>query len=122
MRNKVPQGIALFVVGLYASAWLFAIGVFYALVFRAAYRIGHIPSYDNPDPSTVGFNKDSLHDLVLEWTLRVIVCLFPFYLVAQTVRVMNQGFKSKILLLVVAVQVFGFYLLFVSPLAEWYLD
>jgi hypothetical protein len=95
--------------------------LFYAFVLRAVYEIGRIPSYNNPDPKSLGFD---MHRMIIYKAFDVMVYGLAalFVLLMISLRTRNFSVKRKYwILLLVGLGVVILHLL-VDPFDEWFVD
>lgn len=95
--------------------------VYYSYVIRAIIKLGRIPSYDNPDPKTLGF---TIHrDLVYTMGDIVIYGLGAFVLLWLIARTLKQLTLPKIhfKIYLIGIGIFVLYLI-ADPFMAWFAD
>lgn len=94
--------------------------VFYTLVIRATLKIRHLPTYDNPDPKTLGFEThieaiDLFFTLALISSALGVITLLLSYISGLNI---NRAIKSTF----VAVLICWVFHLFYDPFFVWFAD
>ena len=95
--------------------------VYYSYVIRAIIKLGRIPSYDNPDPKTLGFTTH--RDLVYTMDDIVVYGLGSFVLLWLIARALKQLTLPKIHLkmYLIGIGIFVLYLV-ADPFMTWFAD
>lgn len=99
--------------------WVYIIS-FYSYVARVAIDIGYLPSYNNPDPSSIYPNHRNIINYSFElsfWGSIIGLVIFVFFW-RTLFAVENRKYLYTFLLGVIVIV----YNLFFDPLDTWYLD
>ncbi len=108
---------------LYATAfpaiiWSISITTYYV---KAAIEVGHLPSYNNPDPKI--FSYHTFFSDIIESALVLWVLIFLIWLLVIGIHVYNEkrNLNKKSIIISGVFQLIGFSVLF-SEMFEWFVD
>ncbi|MFA7445187.1 MAG: hypothetical protein WCY89_04520 [Flavobacteriaceae bacterium] len=100
---------------------IFDLVLFYSFVFRAYLSIGYVPSYNNPDPNSLGFDN---HQEMVYFSGN----LLPISLLVLIALVLVSLFKGKNIgiskkhYIVSFVSLLLSFLTLLSPFFKWFVD
>ena len=94
--------------------------VFYSYVCRAIKRIGHIPTYNNPDPKDIiglDFHRQLIYDLG-NLLIITLIAMFVGFILSFVLK--GKFFKEFRIHYLITFILIVYY--FINPLMEWFLD
>jgi hypothetical protein len=98
------------------------LGVFFSFVMRAFLKLGYLPSYNNPDPVSLGFNYHyRLIDILFYIYVPVIIIWVITSILLYIKKIKTNRITFYLCLLSISIFIFAF---FFDPknILEWFMD